>query len=175
MFSTMVHANIVGYMPNSIWMTEGRTTILYGLSFLHSMLLLDHFGFVRSTVWWDPALENKRNSFRLNPRVCVEVAFKKTLPPCILVINVDCVQQQKVSYLKFSNACFSYQTHDHLICDCPHWKPSLGDSQSAWDDGAAVLAYLGNDASLVSSAQVTKEGASQVLARVCSSFNIEMW
>ena len=156
-------------------MTEGRTTILYGLSFLHSMLLLDHFGFVLSTVWGDPALDSKRNSFILNPKVCVKVDFKKTWPPYILVIIVDGVQQQKVSYLNLSNACFSYQTHDHLICDCPHWKSPLGNSQSVWGIGAAVVAYPGNDASSVSSAQVTKEGTSQVLARVCSSFNIRTW
>jgi hypothetical protein len=85
------------------------------------------------------------------------VDLKKKLPLFICILTLDGVQQQKVEYLNLPNVCFACPTQDHLIHDCPHWKPKPIASKGA---GVVVLTVTAANEidSSVALGQATKDG-----------------
>lgn len=72
-------------------------------------------------------------------------------------MTVDVVRQQKIRYLNLPNACFTCKAQDHLIRDCPHWRPSPNASQGA-NAAASTAPAIKDIGSSVGSGQTAKEG-----------------
>jgi len=104
------------------------------------------------------------NPFRANPRVCVEVDFKRKVPLVISMCTIDGVCQQKVRYLNLPNACEACQAQDHLIRDCSLHRPRSGEAGAGGSTTPVVSHGMASGGTLVASGQgVGSRGPSPVV------------